>query len=250
MRPVILQNPSSYETRAIRSAILMLDGVAVFSSTLESLSAFRVDLAWGAMPVGSVEFVRQAMAIAGLREPANMSYPMQAMPYLRRQVRETVAGAVSERAFVKPVRTKKFTGFVYDPASDPASLGEHDREQHAAFASAHADEPVWTSEPVSFVSEWRYYVSRGRLMGSARYDPHDTPDAPAPDMALVLECIKAIGNFSSFAIDFGVLDTGETALVEVNDGWAIGLYGGAMSNVDYFTFLRNRWSDLYRAETS
>ena len=48
----------------------------------------------------------------------------------------------------------------------------------------------------------------------------------------------------SYGIDFGVLASGATALVEVNDGWALGLYGRALSARDYYRLLRTRWDQL------
>ena len=47
---------------------------------------------------------------------------------------------------------------------------------------------------------------------------------------------------SSYALDVGVLSTGETALVEVNDAYGIGAYGIAAEH--YYTFLKARWDEL------
>jgi len=44
-------------------------------------------------------------------------------------------------------------------------------------------------------------------------------------------------------MDFGVLDTGETALVEVNDGFAFGAYDQVSAEV-YWTVTVSRWWQL------
>lgn len=47
---------------------------------------------------------------------------------------------------------------------------------------------------------------------------------------------------AAFAIDFGVLTDGQTALVELNDGFSIGTYG--LSGELYADFTAARWAEL------
>ena len=47
---------------------------------------------------------------------------------------------------------------------------------------------------------------------------------------------------SAYGIDFGVLKTGETALVEANDGYALGAYEIAAK--PYTDLLVRRWHEL------
>jgi ATP-grasp domain, R2K clade family 3 len=243
---VILQSPTSYETRAIRTASMLMDGVKILSCSLEEIGHFSSVLKAGAIPVGSVEFVRLAMAFGEIKEPSNLSYPPAVVGYLGRRVQERRAGSVIGRCFVKPQRTKAFTGFVFDTMEDPKDLSPHDKEQHDAFIAMDADEMVWVSEPVNWVSEWRYYVMNGLVIGKARYDSDGEENAPQPEESVVMACINEMGLAHPYAIDFGVLDGGKTALVEVNDAWAIGLYKDAMSAKEYFSFLKSRW-DCIRA---
>lgn len=46
----------------------------------------------------------------------------------------------------------------------------------------------------------------------------------------------------AYAIDFGVLTTGATALVEANDGYALGAY--AIAADAYADLLLRRWQEL------
>jgi hypothetical protein len=49
-----------------------------------------------------------------------------------------------------------------------------------------------------------------------------------------------------YSIDVGInSDSGETVLIEVNDGWALGLYPwGNMSNESYVDLITKRWKQI------
>ena len=47
-------------------------------------------------------------------------------------------------------------------------------------------------------------------------------------------------------MDFGILSSGETCLVEVNDGYSLGRYDG-ISGADYTDLLIARWRQLVSA---
>lgn len=241
---LILRQPAStYETRAVVHAGMLLD-IPCLTLQKDDLAG-RPDLGL-ALPVGDVDYLRAAMASAGAREPENLSYHPALQHLLLRQVRLTHAGNVLGRMFVKPVRTKAFTGFVFDTLADPERMSAHDREQHEAFMSCSSSEPVWVSEVVEFVSEWRYYVLAGKIIGAARYDQDGADGAPAPDSTVAVAAARAMAaaGVDTFALDLGVLCTGETALVEANDAWAIGLYGKALDSRLYLHMLWRRWKQV------
>lgn len=48
--------------------------------------------------------------------------------------------------------------------------------------------------------------------------------------------------YAGYAIDFGVLKSGETTLVEMNDGFAVGAY--AIGAKDYTNMIIARWEEL------
>lgn len=251
MTTIFLQIPSTRETRAVLAAAMVETDCNAVLSSFQVLSSLKHTKALkeGAMPVGSVEYVYEAMRLAGVKPPENMSYPDGCQPYLHRDIKQRPAGEVIGRWFVKPLQTKAFTGFVFDTMDDPSTLSDHDREQHAAFSDMPADALVWVAEPVQWLSEWRYYVHGGKIVGEGRYDPTGEDDAPMPDLAVVNACIHDMAVPHNYALDFGVLSTGETAMVEANDAWAIGLYGREMPNHLYFEFLRARWTDLLSTQT-
>ena len=52
-----------------------------------------------------------------------------------------------------------------------------------------------------------------------------------------------------FSLDFGILeDTGKTVLIEMNDGWALGLYraekDAPFDSRDYARLLHTRWTQM------
>lgn len=222
------------------------------TACLADLDAHKDILQEGvALPVGSVEFVRQAMALASINEPENLSYPEVLRPFLHRNMGMQRAGLVLGRWFVKPAKTKAFTGFLFDTLSNPDSLSDHDREQYNAFMAMPPEAPVWISEPVVWLSEFRFYIADGQIKGWGRYDdgPDDTPPLDHGKIEYMAEVMTGSpGAPAAFSLDVGVLDSGETALVECNDAWALGLYRGTLSRKDYTEMLWRRWQQLLQAK--
>mgnify|MGYP003952482301 CR=1 FL=1 len=246
LRPAfaLVQTISSMETSAVRLACMLMDGVSVISCGYEHLERHESALISGStLPVGSVEYVRRAMELARIPEPPNISYAPGCERFLGRQVHRRRASEVTTRQFIKPTATKTFTGFVFDPALPDEALCEHDREQLAVFRQLDPNEVIWCSEVVNFVSEWRYYVLEGEVIGMARYDPGEEA-APRPSASFVAKCVRALALDHPYALDIGVTSDAQTRLVEINDAWAIGLYRRAMPNQTYYRFLRTRWEQL------
>jgi len=244
---IILQNTGDAESRAVRMASMLTDGIKVTNANLEALNGYQAKLEQGAVPVGSVQFVRRAMELADITEPTNLSYPAGCEPYLKRKVWHSTAERALNMAgarFIKSAETKVFTGFVLDSDAGVLGLNGHDQFQYNALHALMSDAPVWIAEPVQWVSEYRYYVMETQIIGSARYDQEESDSAPEPDLDVVKHCIADLAIQHPYALDMGVLASGETALVEVNDAWAIGLYGGAMKPQDYVRFLAARWAGL------
>jgi hypothetical protein len=237
------------EGRVVMQYAMTAD-VPIHAARIESLEAHAQALREGAtVPVGSVEFVRAAMALAGIAEPPNLSYPEVLRPWLHRRLERRTAGRVLGHHFVKPTTTKLFTGFVIDTLGNPDHLSPHDREQCTAFLSLPPDTAVWISGPVTWLSEFRYYVVDGQICGKGRYDdgPDDMPD---PDDVAVEQMAARMARAPdapvAFSVDAGVLDSGETALVECNDAWSLGYYKGTLSHRDYWGMLSRRWQQLAR----
>lgn len=139
-----------------------------------------------------------------------------------------------ERLFIKPADGwKRFTGFVAEFSDD------------YRFNAVSRTCPVWVSTPVHFVSEWRADVARGELL-DVRFADHGGNADVRPDEGVIREAIESLtaaGAPAGYVIDFGVLATGETALIEMNDGFSFGAYDDLPSRV-LWAVIVCRWREL------
>lgn len=243
---LLLQSPTShspFEIAACRAGALLTD-IPTLNVPMEGLKSHVSHLLNGYMPVGSVEYVRECMELAGIAVPSAESYPKPLARFLHRKVWRS-RGLPKMRAFIKPAQTcKLFTGFVYDPGKSREAYTPHDQEQLDRVLRLPVDVPLYVSEEVVWVSEWRYYIQRGQLIGQGRYDIDGAEKAPQPSVAVLRACVDAMGRDKVMAIDLGVLSTGQTALVEATDAWAVGLYGRALEPRQYLAFLSSRWAQI------
>lgn len=183
------------------------------------------------IPVGSVEFIKQYADIFEIDLPKNISYPECLQKYLKRDLRKGVFVDANNWEFVKPQSTKKFTGAI------KANLNLTE-----CVASC---EPVWISEPMAFDAEFRYYVVDGKIVGHSRYDDFEN-DLYADENVVRQMISDYVDQPVGYSIDVGInCDNGETVLIEVNDGWALGLYPwGNMSNESYVDLITKRWKQI------
>ncbi len=217
-------------------------GLPVERASTMQVERSRIRLGEGYVAAGSVPFVKHALRQLGVELPVHTPYPSCLEHLLYRQVRKLSslreARAMVEsgrRLFIKPADGwKRFTGFVAEFVDDPRFNGQ---------SKARA---VWISEPVRFVSEWRAYVADGELM-EVRFADHGGDHAVEPDASLIADAISALTKEghapAGYVIDFGVLDTGETALIEMNDGFSFGAYEG-VSPETYWKVIVRRWQEL------
>jgi len=101
---------------------------------------------------------------------------------------------------------------------------------------------VLASPPINFISEYRVYVSDGEILDICRYkgDP-----LVLPNIASVVEMVKRTSHYAcAYGLDVGILKSGETALVEVNDFCCLGNYG--LGAREYSGCIAERWVDVWR----
>lgn len=194
---------------------------------------------------GDMDSMHGAMKQLGIEPPMPDDFPEALKPFFHRRVWR---GSISElesalengrELFAKPAgRRKLFTGRVFS----------HPHELYALSHISHR-EPLWCSEVVDWRSEHRVYVIEGSIVSIDHY----AGDASVRlDETVIREALKA--HLSSgtapaaYGIDFGVLSTGETALVEANDGYALGAY--QIGSADYSKLLYVRWAQLLAGRTN
>jgi hypothetical protein len=220
----------------------------VYKTTTKALSRNRFEMRPDILPVGGISFVKHALRLLGKELPEHNPYPDCLRDMLYREVKRLPklrdAKAIidsGKELFVKSATHKRFTGFVATHSAD------------LRFSGASNSTPVWISEPVTILSEWRAYVANGRILSIAKA-PCELPHHlrffknVEPDVRVIHEAVARLteaGAPAGYVIDFGVLRTGQTALIEMNDGFSFGVYS-ALKPMDYLSLVANRWLELVR----
>lgn len=177
----------------------------------------------------------------------NDSYPKSLAKYLGRQVWETTIRKLSSQTsfqaasgfFVKPKsKSKLFTGFIVQ--------SDHDLFQLERFSK---DTDLYCSTLVNWISEYRVFVNHSQIVGTKLYAGDEGLKL---DMNIVEKAVTDFENSlektAGYGIDFGILDNGETSLIEWNDGFALGSYG--LDKEIYTDLLIARWEEILRITTA
>lgn len=129
--------------------------------------------------------------------------------------------------FVKPVKPKAFQAFLTS-----------DENITDRLYNLNPDIEMYVSDIVNFKSEWRVYVKLNKIVRVCHYSGNPLL---FPNPVVVNAMVKGMIGPCCYALDVGVFgDT--TALVEVNDFYAIGNYG--LYPREYVEMLMLRWSQL------
>jgi hypothetical protein len=203
----------------------------------DELTGRHLPLERSTLVVGGTVAVQRALGQLGVAVPPPLNIPKPLVAFAGRRVWVTTLGEVRSRVtgstepvFVKPLaETKAFAGLVV------ASAADLDRVRHFDDSL-----PVQAAVPVAFASEWRYFVLRGKVVGTAHYkgDCFTHPDAGTVRRA-VADYVAAP---EGYGLDFGVTADGRTLLVEANDGYALGPYG--LDPVIFAELLEARWCEI------
>ena len=196
---------------------------------------------------GFVSTVRKALKSLDINPPY-LDYPEQLKHFLRRPIREDTLGNVRVQIhkahefqgnvpnwkgiFCKPRECQKaFTGTVFKNVAQLAYVNDF----HDSF-------PVWTANPVNFLSEWRCYILNGEIVGARPYTGDFRVPVDWSEVDKMVECYKPAP--AAYSIDIGVIqsDLQSTALIEVNDFIALGNYG--IGPKLYAKCVKARWQEL------
>jgi len=194
MKPFSIQ----YNNKSSRESVAVLQYCTMNKLPYKIIRGTK-DIPQDSIPIGSVEFCLSALG----KNVVPDYYPEFLKNYLYREVYKSDKWPLGKKVFIKPSdKYKRFTGFVTN--------GGYKGKKRP---------PYWCSDVVEFVNEWRYYVSNGKVLSGEWYygDEVNTPDAPILDIQIPKDYCGAL--------DFGVLKTGQLALVEANHPFACGWYG-------------------------
>jgi hypothetical protein len=192
--------------------------------------------------VGGTVSVHEALRQIGVEIPPPLNLPKPLLEFAGRrvwtptlgEVRQQFDAAPSGALFIKPlVETKSFAGCVVTGAK------ELDRLRHLNDSLE-----LQASEPVEFISEWRYYVHRGDVVGVAKYNGDWST---VPESTMVRDALsRYVGCPAAYCLDFGVTRDRRTLLVEANDAFALGAQG--IDAVAYAKMLEDRWLEITCAD--
>ena len=196
---------------------------------------------------GSITGCRMIWQKMSVVAPTIEDYPAELSEYMNRTVRKSTLKHFSQglrdnelcgdniEYFIKPIKNKLFTGNVFRDSSEFFAKFGYDEYSMST--------EIYVSTPVKFVSEYRVYCHNGHILDMYRYDGDWKI---FPDVKIVEEMHKKVNTKMpvSYSIDVGVDDNGNTLLVEVNDGYALGNYG--LAPREYAAFLRDRWFEIVK----
>lgn len=201
--------------------------------TLKDINRRRLNISNDTLVVGDIACIYGALKQLDCNIPEINDYPDCLKHLFYRRISLKYCRDINFfPVFIKPAkRLKKFTGFV---ANSPLDLH--------GYINISRNELLYTSDVVNFVSEWRIFVNNSKIVG-IRPCPGSENSIHNYNLDEINEAVKLLGNEKSgYAIDFGVLENNNTALIEVNDGFSIGAYG--LDSKNYFEILSNRWNQI------
>ncbi|MEM8672200.1 MAG: ATP-grasp domain-containing protein [Planctomycetota bacterium] len=228
------------EERMVADA-LQRRGVAIKHFSKKHINRRQLPVTPETLVVGDVDSVIGALRQLGVPIPSADPYPDCLRSFLHRGVWNSTVGYEidymrtdgTKPRFVKPSgRAKCFTGFVLNSSNDIPK-----------FFDASRSERVSCSDVVEWVAEYRVYVVQNTIRAISRYcgdDDDRFSKAVIEDAVRTLD--SSIHRIGSYGIDFGTLTTGETALIELNDGFALGAYN--IDPDDYTDLVTARWLEL------
>lgn len=173
-------------------------------------------------------------------------YPEALSTFLGRKVWKDTINSISGNeekwsagCFVKPTRSKAFTGKIISSLGDLISCGNHSE-----------DYEVLVSEPLNICAEWRCFIIYDELIDVRPYDSLMDNSKKSYryhyDPGRVDEMLKAFVCWHErpmgCSMDICVTREGRTLLVELNDAYALGSYG--LPGIYYAKLISARWSQL------
>lgn len=213
-------------------------GMEIVYYTIKTLARGFIEIRPTDLVAGSISFIRYAARLGGFKISDLDSYPPCLESYLGRKITrgKTLREAKTllskgNTFFIKPTKTKRFTGFVATDEYDPR------------FNCTSNQQEVVLSEIVNFEDEFRCYVVNGKLVGIGTHCSDFQNVPPGELFKEVIDIYTQNGAPSAYGIDFGVLDDGRVVLIEVNDGWGLGAYQG-VTRTQYWDVITTRWAEI------
>ncbi|CAK9007619.1 Lycopene elongase/hydratase [Durusdinium trenchii] len=240
-------------SKALVVILLALEGLVTWLA--KPLPLTKNDLV-----VGDFDWTRIALRQLGCPMPPPPDYPKCLQHLLYRKIWSSTLGEVREelkampdrQVFIKPaVETKAFSAIVEPKDQMLNTLLDG---IPGALDPLPSSMRVHCAEVVDLIAEYRVYVVHGEVRAICHYKG---PASPPLDEQVVHEAVRTLWkseegqDLTGMAMDFAVMrdkavdgdSTLKTCLVEVNDGYSLGVYPG-LSGKDYTDLLIARWQRL------
>lgn len=174
--------------------------------------------------LGGIQFVHEALRLLNQEIPEPFDYPQSLEEFFGRKIYASTISQISNNpdrwnVFVKPRGfLKQFTGRLIKGTVDLIGTSNYE-----------ADTPIWVSEPVDFIAEWRVFVRYNEVLGVRHYKGDWRCSY---DSKVIERAVRAFKDAPhAYALDFGLTKDGRFLVVEANEGYSIGSYG--LFYVDY-----------------
>lgn len=188
--------------------------------------------------VGSAQYTTHYLQrVHGICPPPPLNVPLALRAYYPVQLHQ-----VDYRTFLSQQQYPVFVKPALEPKLFNAGVITTLSAKKGFLDMCHGDTQLLTGDVVDYVSEFRVFVDRDRGMQAMKHysgDPFELPQRVRIEQMIAAYQSTAP---TAYALDVGVLSTGQTMLVEVNDFWALGTYG--WDPVPYIDLALARWKEL------
>ena len=179
-------------------------------------------------------------------EPSIPDYPKVLNKFLGRKIWKGTINSISRSEekwsagyFVKPIKSKVFTGKIISSISDLVGCGNYSE-----------DYEVLVSEPLDICAEWRCFIIYDEIVDVRPYglllDRSRKSYKYHYDFKVLDSMLEAFISWekrpAACSLDICVTKEGKTLLVEINDAYALGCYG--LASIFYAKLISARWSQL------
>ncbi|PCJ64293.1 MAG: hypothetical protein COA58_13125 [Bacteroidetes bacterium] len=220
--------------------VLESRGIECELFTIKRLNRNQLQLNKNTLVVGDNPTIDKVFKRIGYSKTQN-SYPLSLRKYLKRTIWEsTIKKLYAEsltkeisNIFIKPkAKAKLFTGFVIESQCDLYRLDMLSR-----------DTELYCSSIVEWKSEYRVFVNQSKIIGIKHYEGDSNLKLNLNEVEnAIIDFENSSNKTSAYGIDFGVLNNGETALIEWNDGFALGSY--ELDKQIYTDLILSRWNEV------
>ena len=178
--------------------------------------------------------------------PRIPDYPDVLEPFLGRKIWKDTINSISRSEekwsagyFVKPIKSKAFTGKIISSISDLVGCGNYSQ-----------DYEVLVSEPLDICAEWRCFIIYDEIVDVRPYglllDRSRKSYKYHYDFKVLDSMLEAFISWekrpTACSLDICVTKDERTLLVEINDAYALGCYG--LASIFYAKLISARWSEL------